>query len=178
MTKIFNVSGWLSERSRNGGLDEVPLPAGPGRLWLCGKHLVGPDPEAVLQRTGAAAVVCLNEDYELLDRYPDYVAWLRVQADAARAVWSPTPDMHAAPLEEFVAFISSLRARLEVGDGLVVHCGAGIGRAGTVAAALLMSYGASHDEALVAVRAARPSAGPQTAEQDRLLAAYAAILGS
>ena len=34
---------WVKERSRNGGADEVPLPAGAtaGRLWLCGKHFVG-----------------------------------------------------------------------------------------------------------------------------------------
>ena len=70
------MTGWPSERSRNGGVDEVPLPKGPGRLWLCGKHFIGPDVEAALHRVGATTVVCLNERDELAGRYDDYVRWL------------------------------------------------------------------------------------------------------
>ena len=32
----------------DGGLDRVPVPGSPGQLWLCGKHVVGADPEAAL----------------------------------------------------------------------------------------------------------------------------------
>ncbi|HVV34981.1 MAG TPA: dual specificity protein phosphatase family protein [Acidimicrobiales bacterium] len=168
---------WLSERSRNGGIDEVPLPDPSwGRLWLCGKHFVGPDPEGALARTQAAAIVCLNEGYELSERYPDYVEWL-VANRGGRAVWAPWPDMHAPPVEDFAAFLDTLKARLTQGEGLIVHCGAGIGRAGTTATALLMDLGLSLRDALSAVRAARPAAGPQTAEQDALLEQYASRLG-
>ena len=66
------MSSWPDERGRNGGIDEVPVP-GPGRVWLCGKHFIGPDPEVALERTGAAVVVCLNERGELEDRYPEFV---------------------------------------------------------------------------------------------------------
>jgi hypothetical protein len=168
---------WLSERSRNGGIDEVPLPdASWGRLWLCGKHFVGPDPDGALARTQAAAIVCLNEGYELRDRYPDYVEWL-VANRGMRALWSPWPDMHAPPVDEFAEFLDTLKDRLRAGDGLIIHCGAGIGRAGTTAAALLIDLGLSLREALSAVRAARPAAGPQTAEQDSVLEQYAVRLG-
>ena len=35
--------GWLSRRQRDGGIDEIPLPAGvAGELWLCGKHAIAP----------------------------------------------------------------------------------------------------------------------------------------
>ena len=51
----------LSDRSRHGGVDEIPLPAGDGRLWLCGKHFVGPDVEDAIRQVGATTVVCLNE---------------------------------------------------------------------------------------------------------------------
>ena len=168
---------WLSERSRNGGIDEVPLPHDEwGRLWLCGKHFVGPDPEGALARTQAGAIVCLNEGYELRDRYPDYVEWL-VANRGGRAIWAPWPDMHAPPVDEFATFLDTLKERLTKGEGLIVHCGAGIGRAGTTATALLMDLGVSLRDALHAVRAARPAAGPQTGEQDALLEAYAELFG-
>ena len=51
-------------RSLNGGVDELPLPEIPGRLFLCGKHFIGPDPVAATARIGATTVVCLNQRYE------------------------------------------------------------------------------------------------------------------
>lgn len=167
--------GWLTERARNGGIDEVPLPVTPGRLFLCGKHFIGPDVEAALERTGASVVVCLNQRYELDARYPQYVTWL-VDHATTKAIWVPIEDMHAPAVDAFGTLVDRVRARLDTGDGVIVHCGAGIGRAGTLAAALLMSLGADHDGALASVRAARPSAGPQTDVQDRLLAEYARLL--
>jgi hypothetical protein len=168
---------FLTDRHRHGGIDEIPLPDGAtGRLWLCGKHFVGPDAEAALAHTGAAAIVCLNEGYELFDRYPDYVEWLRTNK-GGKAIWSPWPDMHAPPLDDFVAFLDDLKARMASGDGLVIHCGAGMGRAGTTATALLMDLGVPLIDAMHEVRTARPGAGPQTGEQDALLHAYAGLLG-
>jgi protein-tyrosine phosphatase len=164
------VSGFWNERTRNGGLDEVPLPAGPGRLWLCGKHVVGPDPEAVLERTGATTIVCLNEIGELHARYPEYVEWLRVN-NGERAMWVPTHDMH--PLVDFELVVGAVRQRLDEGGGVVIHCGAGIGRAGTLASAVLVSLGMRLDTALEHVRAHRPMAGPQTREQELALEEYA-----
>src|SRR5687768_2482553 len=82
--------------NHDGGLHEIPLDAVPGRLWLCGKHMIGPDPEAVLARTGAHTVVCLTERHELADRYPHYVRWLdeHHSADAeGRALWFPVHDL-------------------------------------------------------------------------------------
>jgi protein-tyrosine phosphatase len=158
----------LSERSRNGGVDEIPLPFGPGRLWLAGKHFVGPDPEGALARTGAKAIVCLNELHELEDRYPEYVTWL-LDNQPERAIWRPIHDMHAPPPELADHLLAELHARIEAGDGLLVHCGAGIGRAGTMAAALLVSGGVPLDQALQVVRANRPMAGPEVGAQLELL---------
>jgi protein-tyrosine phosphatase len=52
-----------------------------------------------------------------------------------------------------------------------MHCGAGIGRAGTIATALLLSMGVRLDDALVRVAAARPMAGPEAGAQADFLAA-------
>jgi protein-tyrosine phosphatase len=159
-------------RSVHGGVDEVPLPGVDGRLWLCGKHYVGPDPEAALAETGATTVVCLTERHELEDRYPRYVAWLDAEA-GSRACWHPIPDLGAPAIPDAVALLDDLAARLRAGDGLLVHCGAGIGRAGTVAAALLIDLGLDLDAAVAQVAAHRPMAGPEAGAQRELLDALA-----
>ena len=163
---------WHAERSRDGGVDEIPLRDGPGRLWLCGKHAVAPNPEALLERLGATTIVALNEVHELEDRYPDYVGWLR---SSTKAVWHPVPDLHAPTLSETIALVDDLRRRIQSGERVVLHCGAGIGRAGTIAAALLMRAGLSHDEALARVASSRPMAGPEAGAQRDLLVALSQV---
>jgi protein-tyrosine phosphatase len=166
------VSPWHSERSLDGGVDEVALPDGPGRLWLCGKHAVAPDPEALLERLGATTVVALNEIHELDDRYPDYVGWLR---SSGKAVWHPVPDLHAPTLSETLTLVDDLLRLIRNGDHVVLHCGAGIGRAGTIAAALLIRAGLSHDDALARVASSRPMAGPEAGAQRDLLVALSRV---
>lgn len=158
----------------DGGIHEIPLPPPVrGRLWLCGKHAIAPQPDRVIGSLGADTVVCLTERHELVDRYPTYVAWLE-RADDRTAVWFPVHDLHAPPLERARPFLADLLARLRLGDGLVVHCGAGIGRAGTTAAALLVLLGSSVDDALDHVRAHRPMAGPEVGGQLELVRTLAA----
>lgn len=151
--------------NRDGGIHEIPLPPPtPGRLWLCGKHAIGPDPEALLGRVGAEVVVCLTQEYELADRYPNYVEWLRSQSPT-RVIWWPIPDLHAPDLDRFEPLLADIVGRLDAASGVVVHCAAGIGRAGTTAVAVLVSMGVPLDEALDHVRRHRPAAGPEAGSQ-------------
>lgn len=167
----------FTPRSLDGGIDEIPLPAeAGGRLYLCGKHVVGPDPVAALGRVRASTIVCLNEGYELEDRYPEYVGWLRANAGGP-AVWFPVPDLHAPTIERVEPFLDALVARLQGGEDLLVHCGAGIGRAGTTAVALLLRFGMALDPALAHVRAHRPMAGPEAGAQWLLVDALARRTG-
>lgn len=159
----------------DGGIDEVSLPDVEGRLWLCGKHLIGPDVDAAIARADADTVVCLTEEHELADRYPDYVAWLRAQADE-RAVWRPIPDLSMPPLDELFALLDDLVTRLRAGEVLIVHCAAGIGRSGTVAVALLLLLGLPLDVALDRVAASRSLAGPESGAQTELVEALATRL--
>lgn len=157
---------WPSGRSRHGGVDRVPLAERPGALWLAGKRFVGPDPEAAMAEVGAGGVVCLCEAFELADRYPAYVEWLRADA---RALWFPVPDLHAPAAGEAEALAGRIDGRLAAGETLLMHCGAGIGRAGTIAAAVLLHAGRSLGDALATVAAARPMAGPEVGAQSDLL---------
>jgi hypothetical protein len=162
------VPQWTEERSRHGGVDEIPLPADvPGRLFICGKHFVGPDPEGAVAHVGATAVVCLNAESELA-RYPAYVAWLRDQPPG-KVVWWPISDLGAPEPEEALDLLEELRSRLARSERLLLHCGAGVGRAGTVAAGLLVLMGWSLEEAIAHVRAHRPLAGPEAGAQMQLL---------
>lgn len=148
------------------------MPEGPGRLWLCGKHFVAPDPERALAHVGATTVVCLNERAELLDRYPAYVEWLD-RNQPGRAVWQPIADLNAPDVDTAGMLLAELRRRVARGDVLLVHCGAGIGRAGTIAAGLLVTMGTPLATALATVAAHRTMAGPEAGAQADLLAALA-----
>lgn len=163
---------WPSERSRDGGIDLIPLPRPFGRLWICGKHAVGPDPDGALARVGATTMVCLNERHELEDRYPGYVSWLATSS--RRVVWFPIHDLHAPRFDEAMTFLDDLVRRLDHGEQLLMHCGAGIGRAGTMAACVLVRLGAGAEEALRVVAAHRPMAGPEQGVQRDLVDAVAA----
>lgn len=64
---------------------------------------------------------------------------------------------------------------LRTGGRVLVHCRGGLGRAGTVAACLLMELGVTPTDALRKVRAARPGA-VETLVQERFLSEYRARL--
>ena len=164
------MSEWIAQRSRHGGVDEIPLPATAGGLWLCGKHFIGPDPEGAMRAVRATTVVCLNQQRELDDRYPHYVEWLHMQS-AERVVWHPIPDLGAPPVPVAAQLVDDLCRRVERGETLLVHCGAGIGRAGTIAVGLLMRMGVPRDAALVTVAVNRPMAGPEAGALRELLLA-------
>lgn len=163
---------YRSPRSRDGGVDHVPLPASPGRLWLCGKHHIGPDPESALAAVHATVAVCLTERHEIEERYPAYVAWLEAHAHG-RALWFPVPDLHAPSLAGALRVVDAVRPRLDRGEVVLVHCGAGMGRAGTMATALLLSHGVGLREAVATVAERRPGAGPEVGAQEDLVAALA-----
>ena len=168
---------WLSRRQRDGGVDRVSLPDGvPGRLWLCGKHAIGPDHLALIDEVGGTAtVVCLTERHELAARYPAYTAWLDTPTSPVR--WFPIHDLHAPPPDAMAQLARDLADRLRTGETLVVHCAAGRGRSGTTAVCVLLALGMDLDAALALVAASRPGAGPEVGAQRELVRTLAARRG-
>lgn len=74
----------------------------------------------------------------------------------------PTAEWEAAWTAERLA----IHAALDRGEAVLVHCKGGLGRAGLVAARILVERGMAPGEAIAAVRAVRPGA-VETCEQER-----------
>jgi predicted protein tyrosine phosphatase len=80
----------------------------------------------------------------------------------------PTVDDEAPTLEDLhrgVAFISEETAR---NGAIYIHCGSGIGRAATMAAAYLVSTGLTPDEAWARIREIRPFVRPTPVQVEQL----------
>lgn len=152
----------------NGGIHEIPLDSTVGKLFLCGKHFIGPDVEAVRQDLDIHFVVCLVEEHELVDRYDPYVQWHRDNAGNP-SVWFPIPDLTYPSFEDSIEFVEYVTSLVRDKGSMVIHCAAGIGRAGTTATAILMMLGMSMYEATAHVRAHRPMAGPETGRQEEFI---------
>jgi protein-tyrosine phosphatase len=165
---------WLGPRGRDGGIDTVPLPVPTGGLSLCGKHAIAPDVAAAMAKCGATTVVCLVDEREVAGHWPHYAEWLHANTGGA-AVWFPIHDLNAPPLERVTPLLQDLLRRIDDGEHLLVHCAAGIGRAGTLAACLLVRLGMEVDAALALVRASRPMAGPEVGPQLDLVKAVAEL---
>ena len=106
---------------------------------------------------GATSIVSLMEGFEFwLLGVPEFEA--RVSADF-RWLWLPIPD-GGVPGEEFERRWAEagpeLHRRLADGERVLIHCRAGLGRTGMIAARLLVETGLTPLQALNAVRRARP----------------------
>ncbi|HVS16328.1 MAG TPA: cyclin-dependent kinase inhibitor 3 family protein [Thermoanaerobaculia bacterium] len=81
----------------------------------------------------------------------------------------PIPDMDVpGDRAAFRSLLGEIRGLLDDGRCVILHCLCGLGRSGTVAAAVLVELGMQAAEAIAAVRRARPGA-IQTLDQERLV---------
>jgi ADP-ribosyl-[dinitrogen reductase] hydrolase len=121
----------------------------------------------VIADWGAAAVVTLVTQQELTDLRVDGLG----SAIRTRALmWAHLPIIDVSvPCERFeqewTDTGASLRALLRGGASILVHCKGGLGRAGMIAARLLVELGWQAEAAIAAVREVRPGA-IETLEQE------------
>ncbi len=144
MDRIAAGAGWI-------GMLPCPGRGAPGALAR---------DMAAIRGVGARHLLTLLPDDELARLG---VPGLGAAAAAAGLAW------HQAPLTDFAApgpaweaawaaIAPALHACLDAGGGVAVHCRAGLGRTGTVAARLLAERGLPPAAAVAAVRRARPGA--------------------
>jgi protein-tyrosine phosphatase len=120
---------------------------------------------------GARRLVCLLPEDEL--------EWAGVPALLAAAESRglatsrlPIPDQRAPELGRTRALCCELRAALEAGEDVVIHCLGGLGRSGTIAACLLIDFGATPTAAIAACRAARGPRAIESPAQERFVERY------
>jgi ADP-ribosyl-[dinitrogen reductase] hydrolase len=168
-------------------LQIAELAAGPGMgklgLTFCpGKHQaaaatgswardLGLD-VAAIARWNAAAVVTLVEDHELASLG---VLGLGTAVHDAHMAWYHLPIRDvgvpgAAFEERWQEAGAQLRAILRAGFNVLVHCKGGLGRAGMIAARLLVELGTDPAAGIAAVRAVRPGAIETTAQHGHVMA--------
>jgi ADP-ribosyl-[dinitrogen reductase] hydrolase len=125
---------------------------------------------------GAVAIVTLAEEHELQRLH---VLHLGRAVEHAGMAWLHLPirDM-MAPDAVFEAAWRDAATRLHhwlsEGRGIHLHCRGGRGRAGTIAALLLIERGMAPAEAIETVREHRPGAIETAAQENYLLALVAA----
>lgn len=76
--------------------------------------------------------------------------------DLSQYLHLPTIDDDAPTLEHLDRGVDFIREVIAAGGKVYIHCGAGVGRAPTMAAAYLLAEGYSLDEALAMIRKVRP----------------------
>lgn len=76
----------------------------------------------------------------------------------------PVPDDGAPKLVELREGVSFMHKVIDSGGKVYVHCGAGVGRAATLAAAYLVSTGKTPEQAWEEVRQVRPFIKPSRAQ--------------
>jgi protein-tyrosine phosphatase len=146
-------------------IDRIPLPRPTGALWLCGRNDIAPDPEAALRWADhASTVVCLNPVEELEHRFPSYVGWLRAHL-GREAIWFPIPNFSAPSARSAMPVVRMIVDRLDAGEGVVMHCAAGQGRAGTMAVCVLLAMGETAEDAVRTVATHRVFGGPGNVSQ-------------
>jgi len=153
---------WLQHHSFGGAIGLARLPG----IWL--NSLAGD--LAVIRASGATSLVSLTEPRELRWAGPSDFGAAVARAELS---WFHLPirdfGVPDAGFEDtWRSAGAELRRRLVAGERLVIHCYAGLGRTGLLAARLLIEFGEPPQRAIALVRRVR-SGAIQTHEQEAYL---------
>jgi atypical dual specificity phosphatase len=141
----------------------------PAFSWIDRPHLAAlAMPESAgdlswLRRNGIEVLVSLTEE-------PPPRTW--VNEAGLMGVNVPVPDMEPPSDRQLDHLLDTIRKANAAGMGVAVHCGAGLGRTGTVLAAYFVAHGMNPKDAVEKVRTLRPGS-VETVEQERAVERFA-----
>jgi protein-tyrosine phosphatase len=140
----------------------------PGRLAIAPRPRGGDWLEEELsawRQAGIDIVVSLLEPQEAAELGLEQEK-VRSEANGMEFCSLPIADRSIpAPSLDTDGVLTKIDSKLRQGKHAVIHCRQGVGRAGLVAAALLIAHGLSPEEAIRRVSVARGVTIPETAEQ-------------
>ena len=140
----------------------------PDRLGACVNPYVSQSAVIALQTNGITMLVNLHErpdPQDVLDQLQ------------AQTIHLPVPDSNAPTQAQIDEGVAAIDKALQEGKRVAVHCGAGLGRSGTLIAAYLVSQGQAPEQAMAQVRTARPGS-IETLEQEAAVHEYARRLNA
>lgn len=158
---------------------EVKLPNGvSGRLYLHsmpGRRESLDDAWAEVRRLGVFSIVCLSPLDEIRDKSPKYAEAIQTFRLPCNLRRLPVCDYQGPDDDElFCQLATQVADSLRNGDGILVHCGAGIGRTGMFTIAALMALGLSVHEARRRVETAGSS--PEVPAQEETIRRVSRLL--
>lgn len=89
----------------------------------------------------------------------------------------PIPDFGIPKMKQAREFVEFVRRECEEGRKVAVHCGAGLGRTGTMIAVYIVAKGSSADDAIRIVRETRPGS-IETTDQEKFVHRFEKELNS
>jgi len=110
-----------------------------------------------LRQAGVQTIISLSEDP------PDAGA---MAAGSIHHIRIPVPDFTAPTLQQMIEFVDVVTESAGRGEPVAVHCTAGLGRSGTMAAVYLVANGATADDAIARVRELRPGSIETEAQEE------------
>jgi atypical dual specificity phosphatase len=154
MLKIYNIlSNSMSKpgnmwRKVHGKITKRPT----NFSWLIEEKLAGSgmptsldEVEWILQQ-GVKSIVTMTED-ALPEKWVSEIGYLHV----------PTPDLTAPDMEKIDTAVDFIHEKITDNQAVMVHCAAGMGRAGTILACYLVKYKKfSGKDAIKKIRTERP----------------------
>lgn len=129
-------------------------------------HMPSPAELRTLRTQGVDTVITLTLES------PDEVLLLRL---GFKHHHFPLPDMSVPDMGFIERFVAVLDHELDQGHSVAVHCGAGLGRTGTLLACYFVNEGLSARQAIERVRQTRPGS-VESRQQEVAVARYAEYL--